>query len=290
MVKSQEEATEREKKFKIYKYEDRNNPPSRDVVVIKDDDEYYTEQPRDMEYWKIVKKIIDQEPVQERDRLMMSMLESLGIEKGKPFDPTEQQKEILLKAIRVGEQMAKAQTYGKPQRFADYFNEYGWPNLLVASADDKSEHYDQMYRRASFTYEAISRAWAMFTDQVGVGQVYLAQYKDGNGKWLDGSKDYVLNIPKDAPAKLFWSIAVYSTDTRCLIQNEAGYASLGSRSESMKVNDDGSVDLYFSPLALKGNESNWIQTIKVRLGLPIFVYMVQARLILIKVGLSRVSI
>jgi len=262
MVKSQEEATELEKQFKIYKYEDRINPPSRDVVVIKDDDEYYTEQPRDMEYWKIVKKIIDQEPVQERDRLMMSMLESLGIEKGKPFDPTEQQKEILLKAIQVGEQMAKAQTYGKPQRFADYFNEYGWPNLLVASADDKSEHYDQLYRRASFTYEAISRAWAMFTDQVGVGQVYLTQYKDGNGNWLDGSKNYVLNIPKDAPAKLFWSIAVYSTDTRCLIQNEAGFASLGSRTESMKVNDDGSVDLYFGPSAPKGNESNWIQTVK----------------------------
>lgn len=260
MVKSREEAVEIENKIKIYKYEDRNNTPVRNVVVVKDNDEYYTEQPRDMEYWRIVKKIIDQEPVLERDRLIMSMLESLGIEKGKPFNPTPYQEEILLKAVVVGEQMAKAQTYGKPERFADYFNEYGWPNLLVCSADDKTENYDQMYRRASFTYEAISRAWAMFTDQVGVGQVYLTQYKDSNKNWLDGSKNYTLNIPKDAPAELFWSIAVYSTDTRCLIQNEVGFASLGSRTESMKVNDDGSVDLYFGPLAPKGNESNWIQT------------------------------
>jgi hypothetical protein len=260
MVKSREEAVEIENKIKIYKYDDRNNPPARDVVVVENNEKYDTKQPRDMEYWKIVKKIIDQEPVLERDRLIMSMLVSLGIEKGKPFNPTPQQEEILLKAVQVGEQMAKAQTYAKPERFADYFNDYGWPNLLVTSADDKSEHYDQMYRRATFTYEAMSRAWAMFTDQVGVGQVYLTQYKDGNSKWLDGSKDYVLNIPKDAPAELFWSIAVYSTDTRCLIQNEAGFASLGSRTESMKVNDDGSVDLYFGPLAPKGNESNWIQT------------------------------
>ena len=260
MVKSRAEAVELENKIKVYKYEHRDNKPARKVVVVKDDDEYDTKQPRDMEYWKIVKKIIDQEPVHERDRLIMSMLVSLGIEKDKPFNPTPYQEEILLKAVVVGEQMAKAQTYAKPKRFADYFNDYGWPNLLVANADDKAEHYDQMYRRASFTYEAITRAWAMFTDTVGVGQVYLTQYKDGKGKWLDGGKDYVLNIPKDAPAKLFWSIAAYSTDTRCLIQNKAGYASLGSRSESMKVNDNGSVDLYFGPNAPKGQKNNWIQT------------------------------
>lgn len=262
MVKSSEEAVEIEKKFKTYKYEDRNNPPPRDVVVVENNDKYDTKQPRDMEYWKIVKKIIDREPVAERDRLIMSMLTALGIEKGKPFEPTPYQVEILLKAVQVGEQMAKAQTYSKPKRFADYFNEYGWPNLLVANADDKSENYDQMYRRASFTYEAITRAWAMFTDTVGVGQVYLTQYEDSKGKWLDGGKNYVLNIPKDAPAKLFWSIAIYSTDTRCLLQNKAGFASLGSRNESMKVNEDGSVDIYFGPKAPKGKENNWLQTNK----------------------------
>ena len=30
--------------------------------------------------------------------------------------------------------------------------------------------------------------------------------------------------------------------------------------DSLKVNDDGSVDLYFAPSAPKGHESNWIPT------------------------------
>ena len=36
------------------------------------------------------------------------MLKPLGIEKGKPFQPDERQKKILIEAALVGEAMAKA--------------------------------------------------------------------------------------------------------------------------------------------------------------------------------------
>jgi hypothetical protein len=42
-----------------------------------------------------LRKIINQEPVEERERFFLAMLKPLGIEKGKPFQPDEQQKKIL---------------------------------------------------------------------------------------------------------------------------------------------------------------------------------------------------
>ena len=48
---------------------------------------------------------------------MLGMLLPLGIEKGKPFDPTERQRKILAEAAQLGELMARANAYDK--RFAD---------------------------------------------------------------------------------------------------------------------------------------------------------------------------
>ena len=41
--------------------------------------------------------MINEEPPLERDRMMFGMLQPLGIEKGKPFQPTERQRKIYLR-------------------------------------------------------------------------------------------------------------------------------------------------------------------------------------------------
>jgi hypothetical protein len=45
----------------------------------------YANAPRGFAYWEKLSRWVNEEPVQERDRIMMAMLRSLGIEKGKPF-------------------------------------------------------------------------------------------------------------------------------------------------------------------------------------------------------------
>jgi hypothetical protein len=37
---------------------------------------------------------------------------------------------------------------------------------------------------------------------------------DKNSEYLDGGKNYKLNIPANVPAKDFWSIVVYDPQTR----------------------------------------------------------------------------
>ena len=81
-----------------------------------------------------------------------------------------------------------------------------------------------------------------------------------NGDWLEGANHYTLHIPPNPPAEQFWSIAVYSWDTRTLIDNKQKRAGQSSRQDLVK-NSDGSVDLYYGPTAPKGKEKNWVQTI-----------------------------
>ncbi len=100
----------------------------------------------------------------------------------------------------------------------------------------------------------------MVTKTPGVGQAYLGSYRDKNGHAFDGGKSYRLRVPPNPPAKQFWSVTVYDTETRGIIQNSQKIADRSSRQE-LVANADGSVDVYFGPAASKGFEKNWIPTV-----------------------------
>ena len=59
----------------------------------------------------------------------------------------------------------------------------------------------------------------------------------------------------------FWSLTIYDTATRSMIQNERNDAAVSSY-DKLKTNADGSVDLYFGPKSPGEElENNWIQTV-----------------------------
>lgn len=215
--------------------------------------------PRGMAYWKRLHQIIQSEPVQERDRLILAQLRFLGIEKGKPFQPDARQEEILKQAVMVGEAMAKANTSDKRVE-PPFWPNTNWKHALVVSESQRMPGYDQLDERAAWFYEAVVVSKAMLTQTPGVGQRYLAAYKDGDGEWLSGGNTYKLHVPPNAPAEQFWSVTVYADNTRQMIVTGQGRPDLSSRKEDLVTNDDGSVDVYFGPKAPAGKESNWVQT------------------------------
>ena len=93
----------------------------------------------------------------------------------------------------------------------------------------------------------------------GQGSKYLGVYVDDQEEWLDGSNTYEIVIPANAPAKDFWSIAVYNNKLRNLIANDQGKAVINNRGE-IKVEADGSVKVFVGPEAPQGYEANWIQS------------------------------
>jgi hypothetical protein len=247
------------KSMRIYPYEQRDNPPPTRFLT-PEGRPWSHAQPRGMAYWERLADIINREVVQEHDRVMMAMLKPLGIEKGKPFNPDQRQREILEEAALVGEAMAKANTFDK--RFEDvyYRPETHWKYVMAWHWTHETEYYHQLDEMAAYTYEAIGTNRAMVTEQPGVGQAYLGAYKDSAGDWLDGGNSYRLHMPPGPPMKQFWSVTVYDVDTRCLIDNEQQIADRSSRMDLI-TNEDGSVDLYFGPKAPEGKERNWIPTV-----------------------------
>lgn len=71
-------------------------------------------------------------------------------------------------------------------------------------------------------------------------------------------------MPADVPVGQFWSLTLYSENTRRPYDNggtEISDVSLDSRMEQLKYNDDGSIDLYVGPEALQGLEMNHLKTV-----------------------------
>ena len=87
-------------KIKISPLKQRNNPPA--TRLIEAGGKPWSQvQPRGLDYWKRLDQILQQEPVEERDRMMMAMLAPLGIEKGKPFAPDAHQQKILTQGAAI---------------------------------------------------------------------------------------------------------------------------------------------------------------------------------------------
>jgi len=218
-----------------------------------------TLEPEGLDYWKRVSDVINNNPVQERDRFFIAMLKPLGIEKGKPFSPDARQKRILEEGAQIGKAMAAANSFEARLKGANWYPGTNWMASVLLDPSQESENYSELDERLHWFYIATYMNPHMAQKEPGPGSVYIQTFKDKGGNWLDGSKNYRLHVPANAPAKDFWSITVYDSKTRSMIQNTANKAALTSR-DALKLNGDGSVDLLFGPAAPQGSEANWVDT------------------------------
>jgi hypothetical protein len=253
-------AAELTKAHKLYPYAERANPkPTRHISSEGLDWEAFPS--RGVTYFERLASILEVEPVEPRDYMMMAMLRFLGIKPGAKFNPNTEQNEILTEAALVGEAISRAQSYQKRFEGARVWEGKRWEySLFITDTDQDLETHTQLDERASWFYEAIGVTDGMMGKIVGAGQVYLETSRDSDDGWLDGGKQYVLRVPANAPVKQFWSFTVYDNDDRCLI--DTGELPDKSSRMDLEWNDDGSVDLYFGPALPAGApEKNWTKTV-----------------------------
>lgn len=163
---------------RVYPYSDRENPtPTR--LVSPDGKPWSGIQPRDLRYWELLHDIVQDEPVEERDRFPMAWLRQLGIEKGKPFAPDDRARKILQRAVEVGEVFAQANAFVKRFPGSRYWPDRQWDLAIVLdNSAQRGDNYDEFYERASWFYEAVSFSEAMKSTTPGLGQAYLGSYAD----------------------------------------------------------------------------------------------------------------
>jgi hypothetical protein len=96
----------------------------------------------------------------------------------------------------------------------------------------------------AFHYFATVITPAMAHAQVVAGSAYAYTVHDADGEILDGAKTYTVTLPPNPLAKDFWSIDVYDTQTRSLLQTDNPYPSVMSLGDTVAANDDGSYTIY----------------------------------------------
>ena len=250
-------ATEYGKRLKVYALRDASRPPP---TRMTDGSKAIFDStiPDDIRFFEALNRVIQGEPWLERDKAMIDVLRTLGIEQGKPFRPDEKTRA----ALEAGAREAHAWLDERlDSAFEPYWKGARWalPALpeLVEVASQKSYAVTDQYpvdARAltySIGYVGIKR--------LGAGQFYLLSSRDKDGAPLDGAKNYLLRVPAEAPARQYWSATVYDRATHALIRNMT-VASRASNRADIRKNDDGSVTVYFGPKAPDGLESNWVQT------------------------------
>lgn len=260
-----------------YKLSESDNPPKTKFIKYDPkpgDKVELNTQPRDMSFWELVNAYVQREPMAVRDRFFYAWLKDLGIEKGKPFKPTKEQKEILLEGLNVGMAMSQAISFNKTREMFPtslYGKDSGFEDAM-AGMNPKIDmlNYSQFNERASYGFEATTTSAGMVSRVAGKGSAYLGSYYDADGNALMGANNYKLHLEPNPPAANFWSITVYDIENRLIIRNEQKKSDTSSRDKNLVKNKDGSVDLYFGPKAPKGKENNWIQT---NPGQSFFIYL-----------------
>ncbi len=244
------------KQLRLYPLSKASDPPET-VFIDAIDVEYDATIPYDMRFFESLDRMVQNQPWLTRDKAMIDLLESIGIEKGKPFAPGEKTRAVLEDAARE----AHAWMEMKYEEFFPPMNQRArW--ALPASPDFAEAVQNNYSNPDSYPVDARGRAYsyAFFSAKhLGTGQYYLMTIRDRDGRLLDGAKNYRLTVPANAPVNQYWSATAYDRATHALIR-DSQWSSRGSQSPGIQSNPDGSVDVFFGPQAPDGKQANWVPT------------------------------
>lgn len=244
------------KQFKVYPF---NKPELRDSEQYVDGygQNINAIAPYDDTFFDAIDDIVQEEKVKERDLAMMGMLKEIGIEKGKPFTPSESERAVL-KQVAADTQQEMIDSVINAQDL--FWEDRRWSYLVNPKVVRETGFTFQYLRMYDFTTRATTY-YSAFSSVVTYGSEtnYFVGGQDSQGNVLKGENTYKLTVPADVPVYHFWSALVYDNDSAAFVADtpKAGVSGLD---QGLVKNDDGSVDIYFAPEPPNGLEANWAPT------------------------------
>jgi hypothetical protein len=251
------QAVDYARRIRLYPLSDAADPPAQ-TFVDAIDLVFDATIPYDMRFFWSLDRIVQAEPWLERDRAMIDVLKSLGIEKGKPFDPDARTQAILAGAAAEARDWLDGQyesVFTPP-----FFENTHW--ALPASHEVIAGLESHFAKPGSYPVDGRGMTYSMafFSPKhSGRGSYYLMSTRDRDGQPLRGAGAYNLHVPARVPASQYWSATAYDRGTHALIR-EMPWASRSSNTPGLQTNADGSVDLWIGPQAPPGGPTNWVPT------------------------------
>ena len=128
------------KRIKLYPLSQEANPPPT-TFVDAIDVVYDSTIPYDLRFFQSLDRVVQIEPWLARDKLMIDILKSIGIEKGKPFNPDAKTQDVLKSAAGEAYALLESRYEGM---FTPYFDISRWalpalPDYLKASSGGFSD-------------------------------------------------------------------------------------------------------------------------------------------------------
>lgn len=221
--------------------------------------------PENAEAFTWMYELISYEPAEAFGKELLGRLESIGIKKGEDFNPDTRMVNIMNQAALEAVAMSRVIAFNNRDENGKVYKDREWesPYITNNSTFYEDDYIDIEARQVfHFTADGITPAMAARMPD-GLGSRYQTTYKDKNGDFLDGNKNYKLRMLPNVPVAMFWSVTVYDPYSRCEIKTTQPYPSVSSQKEPKPaLNDDGSVDIYFSNELPEGiAEQNWVQTL-----------------------------
>jgi hypothetical protein len=226
--------------------------------------------PNNIEFFYHLDDIIQYEPMGWLDPETRGLFASIGIQKGKKFEPDTRMKRLLSDGVALGNAASRSivwyPRYTKnmkeiriyPDTDSSWIMGFLNRNVFFNGEDGETMNTDA---RVMFYYPYTAVTPAMATPRAGTGSDYAIAYVDSDKQPFDGSNNYTLKIPADPPVNNFWAVTVYDTQTRSMLQTSQLFPTVGSQTAGIKQNPDGSTDIHFGPDAPEGFENNWLETI-----------------------------
>lgn len=203
--------------------------------------------------------------------MALGQLASLGMVPGSQFSPTAQQRLLLDRAAKLGDQMASVLSYSPTGPAAQpLFPGTQWVRgTMLKRFDHRDGVATQINERAQLFTFGFSAPRTLTPDQravPGKGAAYAISYRAGDGTYLDGARNYEIRIPANVPALSYWSLTAYDAERFDLLEAPSKRPNVSSLMK-VKPEKDGTYILRLGPQAKGGNA---IQTVPGRAFFVIF--------------------
>lgn len=238
--------------------------------------------PSDYSFFELINENVQNEPATSYDIELAGQLAAIGIVHGQKFAPDERMKKILSDAAAVGQASGRALNWRYAMKHPDwaYYPGSHWGSMLWEGGAFfetpppifKNGAFKPLAPTGARTLDSRTAFYYGYTlDSPGmimripdVGSQYLMGFLDSQGTPFDGAKTYKVTLPRDIPARAFWSFTVYDNQTRSMLQTPQKYPRAGSQSYPSPAAEpaaDGTTTVYFGPTQPAGvARGNWIQT------------------------------